>query len=375
MSCNPIHKASAGCKCSPPTKKKSTAAFYFLAAIIGATLLVAFNTIKGYEVQALGSQRIGMVLILGFLTGLHCIGMCGGFMMSYVRYGKEHGMTTFEMHAKYAFAKIISYASFGALFGFLGSLIQIPTNVKSIVSLLGGIFLLYLGAKALGIFSKLKKYSFVKKTTLKTSKLSNPIWVGLLKGLMVSCAPLQALYLVSAGIGNPLKGALLLAVFGIGTLPIFLFYGVFMSTFNKIKTKAADIVTASIIIVFGVLMINRGLNLSGHDFNTMAFFAKAETMPIYLVSELNTTPQLIAMTADKKGWGSKELTYNYGQPIRWEILVSELTMCNKSIEIPALGIKQDLKEGINIITFDPGTHKSLVYTCWMGMLNGKFIVK
>lgn len=344
-------------------------------AIIGAILLIAFNTIKGYEVQALGSQSIGMVLILGFLTGLHCIGMCGGFMMSYVRYGKENGMSSIEMHTKYALSKIISYATFGALFGFLGSIVQIPTNVKSIVSLLGGIFLLYLGAKALGLFSKLKKYTFVKKNTSKSSKLSNPIWVGLLKGFMVSCAPLQALYLVAAGIGSPLKGALLLAIFGVGTLPIFLFYGIFMSTFNKLKSKAADIVTASIIIIFGVLMINRGLNLGGHDFKKMAFFAKAETIPLYAVDALNTSAQLIEMTADKKGWGSKELMFNYGQQVRWEIHVTEITMCNKTIEIPALGIKQELIEGLNIIAFNPGTHQSLVYTCWMGMLNGTFIAK
>ena len=42
---------------------------------------------------------------------------------------------------------------------------------------------------------------------------------------MISCEPLQALYVLAASIGLPFEGAKMLAVFDISTLPIFLFYG------------------------------------------------------------------------------------------------------------------------------------------------------
>jgi len=60
-------------------------------------------------------------------------------------------------------------------------------------------------------------------------------------------------------------------------------------------------------------------------------------------------PQHVYMEADRTGWKAKELYYTYGQKVRWEIEVTELTLCNKTIQIPALDIVQPLKEGINII--------------------------
>jgi plastocyanin domain-containing protein len=92
------------------------------------------------------------------------------------------------------------------------------------------------------------------------------------------------------------------------------------------------------------------------------------------VSE-SAEPQVLSMTANKKGWGKDVIYFEGGKKVKWIIDVKELTMCNKTIEIPALELKQDLVEGRNCIEFDPGNHGSLVYTCWMGMMRGEFRAK
>lgn len=367
--------SSGGCACAPPTKNIRTSTFYFCLALLGGLLFLAFNTVRGYEEEILNAQSVGMVLILGFLTGLHCIGMCGGFMMSYMRYGNENGMSEWQMHLSYGVSKVLSYAFFGAVFGVLGSLVYFSNSFKSIISLLGGFLLLYLGAKGLGFFARLKKWKFIDKIQLKSNEITHPVSVGLLKGLMISCAPLQGLYLVAAGLGDPLKGALLLGVFGLGTLPIFLFYGVFVGSLNHLQAKWSDIITASILVVFGVLMINRGMALGGYNFTLTSIERLATNgTPERCYEPLEGT-QNLAMNATRNGWSITEIPYEYGQKICWEINVIELTMCNKAIEIPQLGIKKNLEEGINYIEFDPLHHESLVYTCWMGMMKGTFVAQ
>lgn len=300
--------------------------------------------------------------------------------MSYIRYGKKNSMSELEMHFRYGIAKISSYAFFGALFGLLGSLVYISLNARSAVSLLGGIFLLYLGANGLGVFKKMKTWSFLSTLQNKSNQISSPTVVGLLKGLMLSCAPLQALYLVAASYGDPLKGAIMLGVFGLGTLPIFLFYGVFVGSLNKVRAKWADIITASILIIFGILMINRGAALGGFSVkNTISNLV--ETSPqkklttFVAQAECKKEPQVLKMNVTKKGWSKKSIPFTYGKKIRWEINVEEITMCNKQLEIPALGISKKLKKGKNIIEFVPKEYQTITFTCWMGMLKGELIAQ
>lgn len=277
MSCAKIQRGEGGCACVPPTQNAKSATFYFCLAVLGGFLFLALNTLKGYEQSALKAQSLGMVFVLGFLTGLHCIGMCGGFMMSYMRYGKQKQLSELQMHLRYAVSKVFSYAFFGAFFGLLGSLVYFSNSFKSGISLFGGFFLLYLGAKGLGVFAKFKKWRITDYVQRKSEQITNPVSVGLLNGLMISCAPLQALYLVSASLGDPLNGALILGVFGLGTLPIFMFYGVFVGSLNRLRVKWADVITAGILVVFGVLMIQRGIVFSGY------MLSRSETLMMKLV--------------------------------------------------------------------------------------------
>jgi sulfite exporter TauE/SafE len=373
MSCtNPYQNENCGCTSTSQKTNWKESIIYFVIAILGGLLLVTFNIFKDYEEEAFNTQSLGMVFILGFITGLHCVGMCGGFMMSYMRYGKQRKMSVTQMHTKYAISKIISYSVLGALFAFLGSMVYFTTDFKANASYLGGVFLLYLGARGLGVFEKLKFPKVTDYIKMKSDRLSNPIYVGLLNGLMISCAPLQALYLLSASIGNPLDGAILLGVFAIGTLPIFLFYGVIMSSIHKLKGQWSDRITASIIIVFGILMLNRGMALGGNTIHLPHVFDNEMYVEASNLNIVNAY-QVIKMDADASGWGSDELRFQKGNKVRWEIDVSEITYCNRTIEIPKLGIKKELHKGLNVIEFDPLEYDELVYTCWMGMLTGTFI--
>ena len=365
MSCNRSHS----CGCSQKKTNKKQALFYFLFAILFALLLLSFDFLKEYQSQAMEMQSLGMIWIMGFLTGLHCITMCGGLMVGYVNYSIKHKISLKKAHLIYSITKTLSYASLGALFGAIGGVINFSNGLKSSIALLGGIFLLYISAKSFGLLGSDYTNLLSRYTFLKGKNLEKPHYIGLLNGLMISCAPLQALYMIAAAKGDPFYGALLLAVFSLGTLPIFLFYGVLLNFFKKLKSVWSDRIIASMIVVYALLMIQQGFALSGYHLNLYSKQDNNYALNNQPLKESTT----ITMDASAKGWSKKVIYFTPTKKIKWEINVTELTYCNKTIEIPSLGIKKELKKGLNIIEFSPHDQTRFVYTCWMGMMTGEFI--
>jgi plastocyanin domain-containing protein len=44
------------------------------------------------------------------------------------------------------------------------------------------------------------------------------------------------------------------------------------------------------------------------------------------------------------------------------------------VVIPKLGIDKKIQKGLNVVEFTPTQTGVLPFSCWMGMLNGRFIV-
>ena len=364
MGCPNKINGKHNCSCAPPIRNRNIAWMVFGLSVVGGGLFLLFDNFKIHEGQDLHLQGMGMIAVLGFLTGLHCIGMCGGFMMSYIKEAQLKGMSGLEMHSRYAISKVFSYTAFGALFGALGSLIYISNGIKSGASLIGGIVLLFLGAKGLGLLQKMGKLNFSPLL----SRFSGPTGVGLMKGFMLSCGPLQALYILSASTGDPWQGAKMLAVFGVSSLPIFLFYGSMLSTLTWFKSKWADIITSVIIVFFGMMMISRGMALSGYNFELF----KTKKNGIHQNDQFEEGFQTLYLEVGKRGYSRDVIYYQGHKKICWEILVEDLTNCNKAIEIPEFNISKELQEGYNYIEFEPGSVDNITFTCWMGMMKGKF---
>lgn len=361
--------ACACTECPSSKKKPSWVAFaYFVLALLGGALLISAEFFGDFGYEANANQGYGMVFVLGLLTGAHCIGMCGGFMLSYLDHGKKKGESHLQSHLKYAVSKTISYTILGGVFGAIGSVIYFSSSLKAGVSMFGGFLLLYLGAKAFGLIPGVRKH-FSSPKKMGRVNLSSPISIGLLNGLMIACGPLQAMYLIAAGLGDPLNGMMMLFVFALGTLPLFLLYGVIVGRLKTIRSKWPDRLTAGIIVVFGIMMVNRGMALGGYSFDLGSNKAAVHS------TNSNAKPQVLEMTADASGWGTDVIHFEAGRKIKWIINVSKVTVCNREIEIPALGLKKKLVLGENIIEFDPGENSRLAYTCWMGMMNGEFLIK
>ena len=386
---------AAGYTCHSYVQKKRPGILKPLALILLAiavfTLLFQLKKIFAIDLSlddVSENANYGLLFLVGVLTSFHCIGMCGGFVLSYSVSAQKSKKSSHLSHISYSLGKILSYTGFGAFFGFIGGAITITVMMKGVISGLAGLFLIIYGLSMMDAFAGLRRFHIrlprflVHRLFVQQRNTSNPLIIGLLNGLMIACGPLQAMYVLAAGTGSAVEGAKLLVVFAIGTLPLMLLLGYTTNMVTANTTRQFFKISGIIILVLGAIMLNRGLLLSGtgYDFYSLSATAsqkiKAYTSRQYEFadsgSHFQAGYQIIYMEVEEKKYIPDDFTIRKNIPIKWIINVKQLSDCNKQIVIPSLDKIIDLHPGLQIIEFTPTDNAVISWSCHMAMIPGAF---
>ena len=370
-------------------KKKSWVSWILVGL---GLILVGYFALQLYSKISLPqiSQNMGygLLFLVGLLTGFHCIAMCGGFVVSYTTKGVQQGKKPHQMHLSYAIGKTISYTVIGAIFGLLGSIIAFTPTMRGIAGILAGTFLVIFGIKMLGV-PGLRKFRitlprFLSRWIGEESKIhsQSPLVIGLLNGLMIACGPLQAMYIMAAGTGSMIEGAKILFIFALGTLPIMLSFGYITSLVSARATMKILKFSGIVVVILGLVMINRGLALTGNGISLDSF--SSATLATNTAGPnidgsggiaLENGYQTIRMTVDNSGFSPNKFVLQKGVPVKWIINGAQLNGCNSHIQVPAYDLDFEVKPGEQTIEFTPDKEGTISWSCWMGMLRGAFVVQ
>jgi sulfite exporter TauE/SafE len=356
-----------------------------LLILCGIVILLNLDSLLGgHSDFPLGGEQLSYALLLvaGLFTGFHCVGMCGALVVGYTVKAAADSGSRYFTHLHYGLGKLLSYTVIGGLFGALGAIITFTPFMRGLAGIGAGAFLLLFGLSTLNLFPALSRFriktpDFVMKRLGKAYRSnSNPFVIGLLNGLMIICGPLQAMYIMAAGTGDPVEGAKLLFVFGLGTLPMMLGFGVLASALSR--QFAPRIVRASGVIVIGLgaIMLNRGLAMvgGGYDYHSLMARWLPGTHTVGHGPAAPAEEQVIRMAVNRKGFVPGEFTLRKGVPVRWIIQGEEVDYCNHRIVVPSLGLEFDVRQGENIIEFTPEQTGVIPWSCWMGMAHGTFLI-
>lgn len=310
------------------------------------------------------------LFVIGLLTSIHCLGMCGGIMLSQT-ISKDYGskLSSIKPAIMYNIGRLISYTVLGGIVGAIGSAISISPKVKSGIMIFAGVFMVIMGLNMAG-------FNFLRKFTIRLpwsscsvkSKAKTPFVVGLFNGLM-PCGPLQTMQLYALGTGSAIKGAFSMFVFALGTIPLMMFFGAAAGLISKGYTKKILKFSGILVVALGLIMSNRGLALAGVNLSPQAIGNTKVSSSSAAKAEITGGVQTIRMTADYSGYTPNVLFVQKGIPVKWIINGEQITSCNNAIIIPSLNIEKQLKSGENIIEFTPGD-KDINFSCWMGMIRG-----
>lgn len=351
-----------------------------IGVIVLALYLIINNTIGFNFIPEINqSMGYGLLFAVGLLTSLHCVAMCGGINLSVcMRYrsdGKngETGLSRLGPGILYNLGRVTSYTIIGGIVGALGSVVSFSGTAKGIVAMISGIFMVIMGLNMLDVFPFLRKLNprlpkFLGRKVHSSGGKKGPFIVGLLNGLM-PCGPLQAMQLYALGTGSFAGGALSMFLFSLGTVPLMFGFGAVSSLISGRFTHKMMKVSAVLVMVLGVFMLNRGMNLSGLGFVPVS--AKSGQSSI---AKVENGVQTVFIELDPGGYSP--VVVQKGIPVKWTIRVEEgdLNGCNNPITIPQYNLNVRLKAGDNIIEFTPKDEGDIIYTCWMGMISSRIRV-
>jgi sulfite exporter TauE/SafE len=229
-----------------------------------------------------------VLFLTGLLTSVHCVSMCGGINISQCAGAGQTAATGTTAAAStrllpslaYNGGRVISYTLIGGAVGALGSAITPSGAFRGIVALAAAFFMLIMGLNMLGLFPALRNlmprnpfplrrlpaffYSGIDRTGTqnRAGPGKGPFVVGLLNGLM-PCGPLQAMQLYALSTGSFFLGALSMLLFSLGTTPLMFGLGALSSILSARFTRIMMRVSAALVIILGIMMLNNGLALSG----------------------------------------------------------------------------------------------------------------
>lgn len=354
------------------------AGIYMIARFTG--LLYVFN----YFPTAQAGMGYAALFMIGVLTSVHCIAMCGGINISqnvsgHVPLLEEKKKTQAVIPGlKYNLGRVVSYTVIGALAGALGSAVSFSGSARGAVLIFAAVFMMIMGINMLDIIPGLKRFNprmprFISERISKnmsSGKASNaPFYVGLLNGLM-PCGPLQTMQLYALSTGSALDGALSMFMFSIGTFPLMFGLGAVSTMLSKKFKKRMITVSGVLVVALGIFMFQSGMSLTGTGFAQDGDPAAAAASGTVVENGIQTATTQV-------GPGSYEpIVVQKGIPVKWIINVDEesLNGCNNEIIVPEYGLDIKLQPGENVLEFTPGETGKFSYSCWMGMIRSSITV-
>lgn len=348
---------------------------YLLAWRLGLqTLFSAFPTV--------GGQGAGFAALfsIGLLTSVHCVAMCGGFNIGQTLTGTaEHPL---RHSLLYNLGRLTSYTAVGALLGLVGGALAITLGVRAAIGLAAGVVMVGMAVCMLCGFAPLARVKprLPRRLAglLDGLRSHGPFAIGLANGFM-PCGPLQAMQLYAVASGSLLAGALSMFSFCLGTVPLVLLVGAAAGLLRKGFRRAMLRVGATLLLVFGLFMLQNNLTLLGVlPGSVVAATSQGAGVAVAVVENdaAASGGQVQRVTTHLRPNGYDGIQVAAGIPVEWtiEAEASDVNGCNNQFVVPAFGLTVDLAAGETVVRFTPDEPGVYPFSCWMGMLSGTITV-
>jgi hypothetical protein len=220
------------------------------------------------------NQAYPLAFVIGLLSALHCIGMCGGIAgalsLSLPATRRSQARVLMGYLVAFNLGRVLSYAVAGALFGSLGGFLLVSGQLwlHDALRWLAALVMVGAGLAIAGwlprlegmerigapVWRRLEPWGrrLLPVDTLLKAGLYGAVWGWL------PCGLVYTLLLGAPAQGGPLAGALYMALFGIGTWPVLIATGLFAGRLHRFAANAR-------------LRVLAGLAVTGLGLYTLSF--------------------------------------------------------------------------------------------------------
>jgi len=334
----------------------------------------------------------GMAFLVGMVASVSsCLAVVGAVIIAFGEKYKSDGIGFFSKAVKpnllFHAGRLSTFFVLGGILGLVGGELNVSGNFISIFTIIIAVVMGWLGLNILGIVPsiansgiRMPKGLTKKWSTLKASEhKAAPFLLGGMS-FFLPCGFTQSMQIFALTSGSFWIGGLTLFLFALGTVPSLLILGVTASWTKNSKVAIFQKVAGILVVLFAFFMLQSGLAL--HGVNTTVLSTNESSEKNRTISRDSSESgakkgeqQVIEMHVVNSGFSPATLKIKKGIPVKWVIKGDQLSGCTNKIIVPSLKISKSLVAGDNIIEFTPTKSGTIPFSCWMGMVQGKFIVE
>jgi uncharacterized protein len=334
----------------------------------------------------LGQNNItyGVSFIIGLVASVSsCLAVVGAVIIAFSEKYKSDSIDFFSQTVKpnllFHAGRLAAFFLLGGILGLIGGEINISGNLISIFTIAIAAVMGWLGLNILGILPPIsslgikipKRFSGSWNDLKKSNHKAAPLLLGSLT-FFLPCGFTQSMQIFALASGSFLTGGIAMFLFALGTVPSLLILGI---TASWTKNKGIGLfkkVAGILVLFFAIYTLNSGMALLGVKSNVLSSDKKQEekvTVPA------TTQEQTVEMHITSSGFQPSVLKIKKGVPVRWVIKGDQVTSCTNKIIVPSLNITKSISFGENVVAFTPTASGEIPFSCWMGMVRGKFVVE
>ncbi|MCK9454103.1 MAG: sulfite exporter TauE/SafE family protein [Sulfurimonas sp.] len=223
------------------------------------------------------------IISIAFLGSFgHCIGMCGGIVLAYSTIKidpKSSKVSQSTAHLLYSLGRVFTYSVLGAIFGALGGVVTFSNTANGVMLVVAGVAMVLAGLSLMGkikfltliehSFSSSPLYKNLFRKVLNSKSNFSFFTLGMLNGLL-PCGFVYFFAITAASTASPIYGALVMAIFGLSTIPAMFSLG-FLATLSSATNFRNLMMSLSsfAVIVYGVYTIYNGYDYMAREEKTL----------------------------------------------------------------------------------------------------------
>lgn len=274
--------------------------------------------------------------------------------------------------------KLLSHTLLGALLGALGGVVEISVGFRTWLQIGAGLLVVVFGLAQLGVpgFRRIVieppiSWTKIVRSRARSQSAFAPAALGFVT-VLIPCGVTLSVEALALTSGSALMGAATMAVFVLGTAPLFAILGYAARKAATAWKGRLGVVTGLVVVVMGLYTLNGGLELAGAPFSAsrIAEAASGNDVPADTTAvSVADGKQTVVITARTGAYSPDNVRAQSGLPTTLVVKSDQAQGCVRSFVVrdqekilPVTG-----ETRIELGVLQPGR---LDYACGMGMYTG-----
>lgn len=280
--------------------------------------------------------------------------------------------------------KLVSHTLLGALLGALGGVVELSVGVRTWLQIGAGLLIIVFALAQLGVpgFSRIvveppASWAKFVRNRARSQAAVAPALLGFAT-VLVPCGVTLSVEALALTSGSAVTGAATMAVFVIGTSPLFALLGYAARKAATAWRGRLSIVTGLIVLALGLYTLNGGLELAGSPVAASRIaqaIAPADAAADTTVVSVVDGKQTVTITARTGSYSPDNVEVKSGVQTTLVVRSADAQGCVRSFVIPDRNVSEVLPvkgdTTIDLGVLQPGT---LPYSCGMGMYTGTITI-